>query len=231
MIASYLDKNTLSNLLYNQKLMFRYFNINSLNVEQQINKYMYVVDSQKGTYSFSSNNFQKSITYSLDYIDSPPVYCSSNFFMGKYNKKKYLVIPLKEFYFYQSSWISDFIQLVNYKEILEFTNSFADKKIYNELNLFFEEIKSLIFFGGLFETELLLNYNYMLYRNLVNLLLKTYKKNKIINVNSEILLYCKEYILFDYSLFISDYYNREINIDRIYNKLKLDRLLYRDLIY
>lgn len=203
---------TIDNRINDLSLMFRDFNISGIKENQKINDYIYLIDSSQGLYMHLNNSFQNSITSSFDKIETPPVYCSLNF-ETKYFPKKYLVIPVNDFYFYQSEYINDFINLCDKNYILEFIKKYGRKEMINEISIFFE------------------NTTYSKYEptNLVNLFINTYHKNKLINEKAEILLYSKEYILFDYEKYLNNYYNKILNYKNLYKKLKINSLKYKDI--
>lgn len=213
----------IDNKFNNLKLLFRDFDNSKIKINQQINDYAYLIDSKQGSYITTNNSFQNSITHTFDEIETPPIYCSLKF-DNKYSFKKYLVIPINDFYFYQSEYINDFINLCDKNYILEFINKYGRKEMVNEISIFFKNNNY-----SKYEPTNLRNYNYLLYRNLVNLFINTYHKNKLINENAEILLYCKEYILFDYEKYLNNYYNKILNYKGLYKKLKINSLKYKDI--
>jgi hypothetical protein len=209
--------------LYDKYLMFRDFNISTIKKDQKINEFMYLIHSIQGSYITLNNSFQYSIANTFDEIDTPPTYCSLDF-DNKYNKKKYLLIPINDFYFYQSEYINDFIRLTEQKYLLTFLKKYQKNDEIKKLMEFFEKYP----YSHFSPTDLR-NFDYLLYRNIVNSFINTYHKNKLINKNAEILLYCTKYILFDYEEYFNKFYNRELNYEKLYKKLNIASLKYKDI--
>lgn len=210
--------------LLNKKIMFRDFNISNIEKNQEINDYMYLIYSSQGSYQIFNNRFQYSITHTFDEECTPPIYCSLDF-NNKYFPKKYILIPVGDFYFYQSEYIKDTIRLCEKKYLLNFLKEYNKKELFEEMSIFFKNHN----FNN-FDPNILLKYKYLLYRDLVNFFLNTYHRNKLVDANAEILLYCEKYILFDYEKYFNAYYKKKLNYTNLYKKLRVNSWEYRELV-